>query len=92
MTTSPTPTLTPMNPHPARTARMQHTVLLVLYAALAAQLAIWATLAARVGLTTAFTQAHHGTDAALVAGGAIWLIQFTLAVALATISYRRHHR
>jgi hypothetical protein len=82
----------PADLHPARTRRAQHTVLVVMYAALAAQLAIWSTLAARAGLTAAFTQAHQGAEADVVAGGAVWLVQFTLAVALATIRYRRYHR
>jgi hypothetical protein len=85
-------TVGPTNLHPAGTPRVQRTVLLVMYAALAAQLAIWSTLAARVGLTAAFTQAHRGAAADVVVGGAVWLAQFTLAVALATIRYRRYHR
>jgi hypothetical protein len=68
------------------------TALLVLYAALVAQLAIWSSLAARVGLTAAFTQAHSGAEASVVVGGAIWLVQFTVAVAAATIRYRRYNR
>jgi hypothetical protein len=82
----------PADLHPASTRRVQHTALAVMYAALAAQLAIWSTLAARAGLTAAFTQAHQGAEADVIAGGAIWLVQFTLAVALATIRYRRYHR
>jgi len=82
----------PINLHPAGTRRVQRTALVVMYAALAAQLAIWSTLAARVGLTAAFTQAHQGAEADVVVGGAIWLVQFTGAVALATIRYRRYHR
>jgi hypothetical protein len=72
--------------HPPRT------VLLVLYAALVAQLAIWSSLAAHAGFTAAFIQAYPGAEASLIAGGAIWLVQFTIAVAAATIRYRRHHR
>ena len=86
------PTATPINPHPAATQRVQRTVLLAMYAALAAQLAIWSTLAARVNLTAAFTHSHQGAAAAAVVGGTIWLAQFTLAVALATIRYRRYNR
>ena len=81
----------PINLYPVVTRGVRRTVLLVMYAALAAQLAIWSTLAARTGLTAAFTQAHRGTQADVVAGGAIWLAQYTLAVALATIMYRRHN-
>jgi hypothetical protein len=83
----------PGNLHPVGTpqAHAQRTVLLVMYAALAAQLAIWSTLAARTGLAAAFTQAHRGAQADVV-GGAIWLAQFTIAVVLATVSYRRHGR
>jgi hypothetical protein len=92
MTTSHAATIGPVNLHPARTPRLQRTVLLVMYTALAAQLAIWSTLAARAGLTAAFTQAHPGAAADVVAGGAVWLAQFTAAVALATIRYRRYHR
>ncbi len=73
--------------HSPRTA-----LLLVMYAALAAQLAIWSSLAAHVGFTTAFTVAHPGAEASLVVGGAIWLVQFTLAVVFATIRYRRYAR
>ncbi len=68
------------------------TALLVLYAALVAQLAIWSSLAAHVGLTAAFTQAHPSAEADVVVGGAIWLAQFTLAVVAATIRYRRYNR
>lgn len=83
----------PGNLHAAgtRQAHAQRTVLLVMYAALVAQLAIWASLAAHVGLTAAFTQAHKGAQADVVIGGAIWLAQFTLAVALATVRYRRNN-
>jgi hypothetical protein len=81
----------PINLYPVVTRRVRRTVLLVMYAALAAQLAIWSTLAAHVGLTAAFTQAHRGTEADVVVGGAVWLVQYTLAVALATIMYRRHN-
>jgi sterol desaturase/sphingolipid hydroxylase (fatty acid hydroxylase superfamily) len=92
MNASHTATAGPINLHPAGTRRVQRTVLLALYAALAAQLAIWSTLAARVGLTAALTQAHQGAEADVVVGGAVWLVQFTLAVVLATIRYRRYHR
>jgi hypothetical protein len=87
--------VSPANLHPNAT-RPVHSprtaLLLVMYAALAAQLAIWSSLAARVGVTTAFTTAHPGAEASVVVGGAIWLVQFTLAVVLATIRYRRHNR
>jgi hypothetical protein len=87
------PTVAPSNLHPARTRPVHlRTALLVLYAALAAQLAIWIALAAQVNLTAAFTQAHQGTEASVVVGGGIWLVQFTLAVAAATIRYRRYNR
>jgi hypothetical protein len=82
----------PINPHPAGRGRVQRTVLLVMYAALAAQLAIWGILASHVGLSAAFTQAHRGTEADVVVGGAIWLFWFTLAVVLATVRYRRYWR
>jgi hypothetical protein len=75
-----------------RSGPPRRTVLLVLYTALAAQLAIWSTLAAHVGLTAAFTQPHRGAEADVVVGGAIWLVQFTLSVVLATIRYRRYGR
>jgi hypothetical protein len=93
MNASHTINVSPDNLHPNPT-RPVHSpaLLLVMYAALAAQLAIWGILAARVDLTTAFTLAHQGTEASLVVGGAIWLLQFTLAVVLATIRYRRYHR
>jgi hypothetical protein len=86
-----TANVAPTNLHPAGTRRVQRTVLVVMYAALAAQLAIWTTLAARAGLTAAFTHAHQGAETDVVVGGAVWLVQFTLAVALATIRYRRYH-
>jgi hypothetical protein len=92
MNASHTANVGPTNLHPAGTRPVQYFVLLVMYAALAAQLAIWSTLATRVGLTAAFTQAHRGAEADVVVGGAVWLVQFTLAVALATIRYRRYHR
>jgi hypothetical protein len=84
----------PANLHPpgTRPAHAPRTALLVLYAALVAQLAIWSTLAAHVDLAAAFTQAHRGAEADAVVGGAIWLVQFTLSVVLATIMYRRHNR
>jgi len=84
----------PTNLHAAGAspARRLRTVLLVMYAALVGQLAIWSVLAARVNLHAAFTQPHQGAEAELVAGGAIWLVLFTLAVAVATVNYRRYHR
>lgn len=86
--------VSPTNLHPAGT-RPWHpprAALLVMYAALVAQLAIWSILAARVGLTAAFTPARHGADAGVVVGGAVWLLQFTAAVVAATIKYRRYDR
>lgn len=84
----------PANLHPdgAPAVHRLRTVLLALYAALVAQLAIWSIMASRVDLHAAFTQAHQGAEAELVVGGAIWLVLFTLAVALATIRYRRYGR
>ena len=82
----------PLNPRPAGRGRVQRTVLLVMYAALAAQLAIWSTLASHVGLAAAFTQAHRGTEADVVVGGAIWLFWFTLSVAASTVRYRQNYR
>jgi hypothetical protein len=84
----------PANLHPAgaRPSHRLRTTLLVMYAALAAQLAIWSILAARVNLHAAFTQPHQGAEANVVAGSTIWLVLFTLAVALATVNYRRYHR
>jgi hypothetical protein len=66
--------------------------LVAMYAALAVQLAVWSSLAAHVNLGAAFTQAHQGTAATIVVGGAIWLVQFTLAVAAVTIRHHRHSR
>jgi hypothetical protein len=80
-----------LRPAGTRPAHPQRTVLWVLYAALAAQLAIWSRLAAQVGLA-AFTRADHGVAAGVVVGGAIWLAQFTVVVVLATVRYRRYHR
>jgi hypothetical protein len=85
-------TVGPINPHPAGRGRVQRTVLLVMYAALAAQLAIWSTLAAHVSLSAAFTEAHRGTESDVVVGGAVWLAWFTLAVVAATVRYRRNWR
>lgn len=84
----------PASPHPAGTRPVgQRTVLLVAYyLALAAQLAIWSSLAARVGLVAAFTQTHPGAEASVVVGGGIWLVMFAIAVAAATIRYSRHAR
>jgi hypothetical protein len=86
--------LGPSNPHPitTRPGHPRRIFLLAVYAALAAQLAIWCTLAARVDLAAAFTQAHRGTEADVVVGGAIWLFQFTISTVLATIRYRRYDR
>jgi hypothetical protein len=83
----------PNNLHPAGT-RPAHLriVLLVLYAALVAQLAIWSSLAARVSLTAAFTQPHRGTESDVVVGGAVWLIVFTMTGAGATSRYGRYNR
>jgi hypothetical protein len=92
MNASHAPHVGPINPHPAGRGRVQRTVLLVMYAALAAQLAIWGTLASRVSLTAAFTQAHRGAESDVVVGGAVWLALFTMAVVLATIRYRRYWR
>jgi hypothetical protein len=92
MNASHTANVGPTNLHPVGTRRVQRTALVVMYAALAAQLAIWSTLAARVNLTAAFTQPHQGAEADVVVGGAVWLVLFTLAVALATIRYRRYNR
>jgi hypothetical protein len=78
-----------LHPNATRPVRSR-ALLLVIYAALAAQLAIWSTLAARVGLTRAFSLAHQGAEASLVVGGAIWLVQFALAAVLATIRYRQN--
>lgn len=67
-------TADPGNLYPVGTRPVHlRTALLVLYAALAAQLAIWSSLAAHVGLTAAFTQAHHGAAANVVVGGGAWL-------------------
>jgi hypothetical protein len=86
-------TADPGNLYPVGTRPVHlRTALLVLYAALAAQLAIWSSLAAHVGLTAAFTQAHHGAAANVVVGGGAWLVQFTIAVVAATIRYRRYNR
>lgn len=85
--------VSPANLHPNAT-RPVHSpaLLLVMYAALAAQLAIWSSFAAHIGLIRAFTLAHPSAAASLVVGGAIWLVQFTLSVVYATIRYRRHNR
>lgn len=84
----------PGNPHQggARPGHRSRASLLALYAALVVQLAIWSTLAAHVGVTAAFAQAHQGAAAAVVVGGAVWLVQFTIAVAAATIRHNRHNR
>jgi hypothetical protein len=82
--------LRPAGARPGHAGR--RTLLLVLYVALAAQLAIWGLLAARTGLSAAFTQAHRGAEADLVVGGAVWLAQFMLSVVLASIRYRRYWR
>ena len=79
--------------HPAATPPSHlRIVLLILYPALVAQLAIWSSLAAHVGFAAAFAQSHPGTEAAVVVGGAIWLVQFTIAVVAATIRYGRLSR
>jgi len=80
-----------LNPAGAPSVHRPRTALLVLYAALVAQLAIWSILAAHTGLT-AFTQAHRSAADDVVTGGAIWLISFMLIVATATIRYRRYDR
>jgi hypothetical protein len=83
----------PANLHPGEApVHRPRTALLVLYAALVAQLAIWSIMAARIDLTAAFTQAHQGAEAELVVGGAVWLVLFMLAVATATIRYRQYNR
>jgi hypothetical protein len=83
----------PANLHPAGAPPVHRprTALLVLYAALVAQLAIWSIMAAHTGLT-AFTQAHRGAAADVVTGGAVWLISFVIITASATIRYRRYDR
>jgi hypothetical protein len=95
MNTSHVSSADPGNLHPAGTGtpplHRQRTVLLVMYAALVAQLAVWSSLAAHTGLA-AFTLAHQGAEADVVVGGAIWLAQFTVAVVLATVRHRRHDR
>jgi hypothetical protein len=91
MNASHAPNISPSNPYPVARAprRRPRTALLVLYAALVAQLAVWSSLAAHTGLTP-FTQHVRGAEASLVVGGAIWLVMFMLVVASATIRYRRH--
>jgi hypothetical protein len=81
----------PSNLHPAGAPPVHRprTALLVLYAALVAQLAIWSILASRVGLP-ASTHAHGVAEADLVNGGIVWLISFTLVVVAATVRYRRY--
>jgi hypothetical protein len=80
-----------LRPAGAASVRTRRTLLLALYAALVAQLAIWSIMAARVGLT-AFTHAHRGAEADVVVGGAVWLIVFMISVAGATIRYRQDNR
>jgi hypothetical protein len=93
MNASHTSPASPAYSHPAGTPPAHlRTVLLILYPALAAQLAIWSSLAAHVGIAAAFTEPHPGTEAAIVVGGAIWLVLFTIAVVAATIRYRRYSR
>ena len=84
----------PSDLHPAGAppGHRRRTALLVLYAALVAQLAIWSVMAARVNLHAAFTKAHQGAEAEVVVGGVVWLAVFTLSVALATVRYRKNHR
>jgi hypothetical protein len=84
----------PGNLHPigTRPVHRPRTALLVMYAALAAQLAVWSTLAAQVNLAAAFTQAHQGAEANVVVGGAVWLVLFTFSVVVNTIRYRRYGR
>ncbi len=94
MNTSHTSHAHPSNLHPAGTRPWYppRAALLVMYAALVAQLAIWSILAAHVGLSAAFTQPHRGAEADVVVGGVVWLAMFTMSVVAATISYRRHNR
>jgi hypothetical protein len=91
MNASHAPNISPSDPYPVARAprRRPRTALLVLYAALVAQLAVWSSLAAHTGLTP-FTQHVRGAEASLVVGGAIWLVMFMLVVASATIRFRRH--
>jgi hypothetical protein len=93
MNASHTSNVRPSNLHSAGAApaRSRRIVLLVLYAALVAQLAVWSVLASRVGLT-AFTQHVHGGEANVVVGGAVWLVVFTISVVGATIRYRQDNR
>jgi hypothetical protein len=79
----------PDNLHRAQVHSSRNT-LLALYAALVAQLAIWSSLVAHIGL--AFTQPHHGAEVGVVLGGGLWLVEFTIVVLAATIRYRRHNR
>ena len=73
-------------------SRAQRTTLVILYAALVAQLAAWSILAAHVGLTAAFSGASHGSEGGVVIGGAIWLFFFTATVATVTAKYIRNNR
>jgi hypothetical protein len=82
---------TNLRPAGAASVRTRRTLLLALYAALVAQLAIWSVMAARVGLTV-FTHAHRGAEADVVVGGAVWLIVFMISVAGSTIQYRQYRR
>jgi hypothetical protein len=80
MTASHTPVARDSFPRPLRTRRI---TVLLLYAALAVQVAVWAVIAAGTGsVTSAFTQPHPGFPADIVAGGAFWLVQFALVVVL----------
>jgi hypothetical protein len=55
----------------------------ILYAGLAVQFAAWITLvAASHNLLAAFTRAQPGSPDGLIAGGAIWLVQFAAVVIL----------
>jgi hypothetical protein len=85
MTASHTPVARHSSPRPAaaRPLRSRRITVLLLYAALAVQVAVWAVIAAGTGsVTSAFTQPHPGFPADIVAGGAVWLVQFALAVVL----------
>lgn len=83
MTTSHNPAASDRYPRPAASRRTRRITVLALYAALAVQVAAWVAIALHVGsVTAAFTQPHPGFPANLLAGGAIWLVMFALAVVL----------
>jgi putative copper export protein len=85
MTASHTPVARDSFPRPAgaRPLRTRRIAVLLLYAALAVQVAVWAVITAGTGsVTSAFTQPHPGFPAGIVAGGAVWLVQFALVVVL----------